>query len=159
MTRVSPVPRASSFWRFLKVAVALALALTPVVLIYRWLRPADNVLVKVFDVEPSTRRVCLVADTPDGPEVMCWCAKKVTPFKVHPGRYGDNVNPEGHGSEVTLPVWWVDGRRYGVLTRDHEDRWRVFWFSPEEAHLRGRYWVLGGGEASFDLGAKGRRCC
>jgi hypothetical protein len=137
-------------------AVAAAVLVgVPVVLAYRWLKPSDRVVVTVNNIDPSTRLLFLAAETPGGPEPMWWSLRKVTPFSMHPSRcVVSEYDPERNGSKVVKRVSWKGGSRYGVLVRDEGDRWLVFWFSPQEVHLRERYWVIGGGRASIELPAK-----
>ncbi len=155
MTSPHPTRRAVLIRRVLKITLVLVLVLTPVILLYRWLKPADKVLVTVKGIDPSTRLLCMVVDTPRGPEAMWWSLEKVTPFRMHPNHCTvSDFNSQREGNEATRPVSWVDGARYGVLTGDNKDRWRVFWYNPEEVHLRGRYWLIGGGESSLILPPK-----
>jgi hypothetical protein len=138
------------------IAVAVVIA-TPFVLLYRWLRPADEVLVRVANLDPSTRQFCLLADTPDGPEAMWWSLHKVGPFAMHPSRCSASLfSPDHEGRLAVRPALWRAGKRYGVLTQDEGGGWLVFWFGPEEVHLQGRYWIIGGGEASIHLPPKER---
>jgi hypothetical protein len=142
-----------------KVAGAVSLLALALCLLwaYRWWRPADRVVVTVTHIDPSTRFLCLVADTPHGPEPMWWSLRKLGPFTMHPrGCTASLFDPEWDGTQTTRGVSWLDGTRYGVLTCDQDGRWWVFWFTPEEVHLRGRYWVVGGGEASIELPPKDR---
>jgi hypothetical protein len=150
-----PVSRSRTKRLLLWSAVALAIAI-PVVLLYRSLKPADEVLVAVSNIDASTVLLCLIVDTPAGPEAMLWSLHKVGPFSMHPnGGSVSEFNARSQGRRRTYPVLWREGTRYGVLTRDEDGRWRVFWFRPDEVHLRGRYWILGGGEASIVLPAVG----
>jgi hypothetical protein len=140
------------FWIVLAVVVA-----TPFVLLRRWLKPPDEVEVTIQNIDPSTRMLCLVADTPAGPEAMWWSLHKVGPFSMHPNDCTVSMfNPKHDGMRAIRRALWRDGKRYGVLTQDANDNWLVFWFSPEEVHLRGRYWVIGGGEAAIELPPKDR---
>jgi hypothetical protein len=139
---------------FLALVVLLA---GPAFMAYRWAKPADRVLVTVANIDPSTRFFCLLVDTPAGPKAMWWSLDYVGPFTMHPGNcIVSDFDPPWDRPAARRQVSWQDGARYGVLTRDRGDHWQVFWFTPEEVNLRGRSWLLGGGEASIDLPAKDR---
>jgi hypothetical protein len=138
------------------IATAVAVA-TPFVLLYRWLNPPDEVAVTVANIDPSTRLLCLVADTPAGPEPMWWVVRKVGPHAMHPsGCTVSEFDPENDRAAAVRHALWRDGKRYGVLIRDADDNWLIYWFGPAEVHLQGRYWIIGGGEASIHLPPKGR---
>ena len=143
---------------WVKVTVVLSFLALVIwsLLAYSWWRPPDRVLVTLTNIDPSTRFLCLVADTPGGPEPMWWSLRKFGPFRMQPGSCTVSLfDPEREGNQVTRSVSWQDGTRYGVLTCDRGGRWQVFWFAPEEVHLRGRYWAVGGGEASIEMPAVG----
>jgi hypothetical protein len=148
---VSPF-RSRGFWL---ASVAFAAVAVPALLLYLWLNPADRVVVTVTRIDPSTRLLCLVAETPDGPQAMWWSLEKVVPFSMHPSDGPSNYNPESDRGRVTRDVSWRDGRRYGVLTRDEDDAWWVYWFGPDEVHLEWKYWPGKGGRAEIRLPAKG----
>jgi hypothetical protein len=80
--------RSGCFW------VAVAAVAVPALSLYLWLNPADRVVVTVTRIDPSTRLLCLVAETPDGPEPMWWSLEKVGPFSMHPRRGPSDFNPE-----------------------------------------------------------------
>jgi hypothetical protein len=141
--------RSGCFW----VAVV---PLTSSLLLYLWLNPADRVAVTVTRIDPSTRLLCLIAETPDGPRAMWWSLEKVGPFAMHPsGCSVSHYNPESNRGSVTRRVSWRDGRRYGVLTRDEDDAWWVYWLGPDDVHLEWRHWPGRGGRAEIRLPAKG----
>ena len=144
--------RSRGFWL---AAVALAAVAAPALLLYLWLNPADRVVVTVTPIDPATRLLCLIAETPDGPQPMWWSLEKVGPFSMHPARCTvSDYSPEWDRGSVTRKVLWRDGGRYGVLTRDVDDAWRVFWFDPEDVHLEWKGWPGRGGRASIDLPRK-----
>lgn len=75
---------------------------------------------------------------------------------MHPNRcVVSEFHPNWDGKGFVRPVSWEDGQKYGVLRQDKDDHWEVYWFSPEDVNLRGRYWVLGGGQASIELSSQG----
>jgi hypothetical protein len=136
-------------------SVAFAAAVAPALLYYLWLNPADRVVVNVTRIDPSTRLLCLVAETPDGPQPMWWSLEKVAPFSMHPsGCVVSLYDPEWQRGTITSRVLWREGRRYGVLTRDEDDAWRVYWFDPEDVHLEWKHWPGRGGRASIRLPRK-----
>jgi hypothetical protein len=142
--------RSGCFW------VAVAAVAVPALLLYLCLNPADRVVVTVTRIDRSTRLLCLVAEMPDGPQAMWWSLEKVGPDSMHPaGCSVSHYNPERHRGGVTRKVLWRDGGRYGVLTRDADDAWRVYWFGPEEVHLEWKHWPGRGGRAEIRLPAKG----
>jgi len=147
------LPKSRRAWTTVAAVVLVGVA---ALLAYRWLRPADQVFVLVTNVDPATRFLWLVADTAAGPETMGWSRKKVVPSTTHPSRMGPNFDPRYDRGSTYLSVSWRDGRRYGLLTEDRDGRWRVFWLAPEDVHLMGRLWLLGGGEAWVRMPPKDR---
>jgi hypothetical protein len=139
--------RSRAAWVFVLVAAAG-------VLTYRWLNPPDRVEVNVGKFPPSTRLFCLLADGSDGPQAMWWSHDKVGPHDIHPKDGSHTELDEWERMRAHRRVMWRAGRRYGVLTRDHDDRWRVTWLEPDEVGLR--WHLLGGGEASIELPGKDR---
>jgi hypothetical protein len=148
--------------RKLLVALAgLAVVLAVALFAYSALAPASRVLIVVRHVPPDTRFVCLVAETPQGPLPLPWSLWKVGPFEMHPAdcivsmhQPGDSMHQPGdpvRGDNFCGPVHWHDADRYGLVTGDQQGRWRVRWLRREDLHVRGRSWLLGGGEGTIDL--------
>jgi hypothetical protein len=121
----------------------------------RMLEPADRVFVSVNNIDPSTRSLYFVAETPSGSTEMPWYLEKVTPFTMNPSDCtATTIDPKRDGTSVTRAVQWIDGRRYGLVVGYEEGPLRVFWFKPDEIHLRWNSWLRGGGEALIELPEK-----
>jgi hypothetical protein len=114
------------------------------------LRPPNRVSVTVGGIGSSTQLLCLIAETSSGPVPLRWGGDPF--FEFPPLPKGRTTGRMRLGAGVS----WRDGKRYGVLIRDRDDRWLVFWLRPEEVRLRGRYPLIGGGEADIDLPPKDR---
>jgi hypothetical protein len=149
----NPIRRSWPRWTFL-FGLPLLLVGAAALSTYRALAPADRVLIIVRPIPPETRFVCFVAETEQGPQPLLWSLHKVGPFEMHPADGGvSDYRPDDpvRRDAFYAPVQWREALRYGLVTGDLNGRWRVRWLSREELHIRGRSWLLGGGEGQIDL--------
>src|SRR5260370_32053923 len=72
------------------------------------------------------------------------------PTHLHPGKYRI-WEPWRRVDELTQPVRWQPGTRYGIVRKDFDTGWGVAWFAAEEISREGRRPVFGGGSLVFDL--------
>ena len=76
------------------------------------------------------------------------------PFTMHPVACNWSFHdPDRPAVDWHAYVRWQPGERYGVVTRHTDGAWRVSWFGAEAVPVRGRQWLFGGGEATFDVAA------
>jgi hypothetical protein len=116
--------------------------------LWRELIPADRVAVSIQNVSADVRFICLIAETNQGPEAMNWYVGVITPSAaMHPRRCSRSIRVANEGSTFNANVQWKEATRFGVLTRNDHDEWRVYWFTPEEVNLTGRRWLIGGGNS------------
>jgi hypothetical protein len=115
--------------------------------LFRGVNPSDWVDVTFEGMPPARGGYYLVADTPGGMEVMPEYHSKVFPFD-DPVRLLHQRDRLGAGGTEIDSVRWIEGRRYGLLARLEDRRWRIWWLGPND--LRGplifRY-IVGGGSA------------
>jgi hypothetical protein len=122
--------------------------------LHREINPPDRVLVSISDIDPSMEDYYLVADTPAGTKNMPWYSVKVTPFTRKSGGFASHHFSKDSDTLREAFVAWIRGERYGVVIGCKDEDWRVFWFRPEDVHLRWDSWIVGGGEASIQLADK-----
>jgi hypothetical protein len=114
--------------------------------LWRELNPADRVAVSIQNVSADVRFICLIAETNQGPEAMNWYVGVITPSAtMHPGRCSRSIRVANEGSTFNANVQWKQATRFGVLTQNEHDEWKLYWFTPEEMHLTGRRCLIGGG--------------
>ena len=121
---------------------------------YRFFNPPWRVRVHIENIPTGTDFACLVSDSGGMARSMEWSPKSElsTPFTMHPARcVWSYQSPDHPKVNWNAHVRWEPGERYGVVTRNAADIWRVSWFEANTVPLRGRSWLFGGGEASFDV--------
>lgn len=140
--------------------IGLLIVAAPCVFVYRVANPSDWVDV---DVEPFPRGhddFCLIAEDARGVEALPWYRSKVLPFEEPPFLggtfYGGSYDHDGDGF-IQASVQWREAKRYGVLVRLRDDRWRLWWLGPDDVQrpslLR---FIVGGGRAVVHLPAEDR---
>jgi hypothetical protein len=145
--------------RFVARAFAVVLVLGFCFLVRRWQTPPDCVLVRVNNNDPAVRFICLLVETPAGPEALPYWwhyAYDMGVYRLHPNQYPGTPNGNygtmaGLGRPANLQVSWREGDRYGVLTWDGTDDWRVWWFGRNEVPVQGSSWLFGGGDVTIRL--------
>jgi hypothetical protein len=123
---------------------------------YRSFNPPWRVRVHLTNIPVGTNFVSLVADSGEALRNMEWSpnSELSVPFTMHPARcIWSFQNPDRPKVDWHAYVRWQPGERYGVVTRSRDGTWRISWFEADSAPIRGRRWLLGGGEASFDITA------
>jgi hypothetical protein len=145
--------------------LAVVLLLGFCFLVRRWQTPPDHVVVTINNNDPAVKFVCLLAETHAGPETLLYSWHYAYDLGVqhfHPNRFPATPNGNAHtmdgvGSPTGLAVSWKEAERYGVLTWDGKDDWRVWWFDREEVSVLGSHWLFGGGRVTIDLLGEGKR--
>lgn len=118
--------------------------------------PPWRVRVHLTNIPVGTKYASLVADSGGDLRNMEWSptSEFATPFTMHPAQcIWSYHNPDNPKVDWNAYVHWQTGQRYGVATRSTDGTWRVHWFESDAVPIRGRRWLLGGGEASFDITA------
>jgi hypothetical protein len=119
--------------------------------IYFQFHPRDRIAIEITNVPAGTRFLCLVAETEEGIVAMNWSPSMIVPFAMNP-RDCTISYVMGTGPVIANRyVMWRFGSRYGVVTRQDEKVWRVYWFQAQDVPLAGRRFLLGEGTAAFDL--------
>ena len=118
--------------------------------------PPWRVCVHLTNIPAGTTFVSLVADSGGALHNMDWSPRSEisVPFTMHPADCIWSVqNPDNLDVDWHSYVRWQPGERYGVVTRSTDGTWNVAWFEADSVPIQGRLWLLGGGEASFDITA------
>ncbi len=63
--------------------------------------------------------------------------------------YRDPRRPDA--TRGAIPVKWLPGYRYGVLTKNVDGDHRIIWFEADAVAVEGRSSLTGGGTVTFDL--------
>ena len=122
------------------------------ILFYRWCRPASKVDAVIYNAPPKSLFVWMVRETPDGPELLSLIVYKVGPvyLKPEPGWRG-GFQPTTNGSFESHNLDWQAADRYGVLAEVADGQWRLWWLTDDDIAIRGRPWIVGGGEVQVVL--------
>lgn len=124
--------------------------------VFLGVNPPWRVRVNVANLPVGTHYASLVADSGGTIRNMEWSPQSelMVPFTVHPAACIWSAHDPDR-PEVDWPAYvrWQSGERYGVVTRHTDGTWRVTWFGAEAVPVRGQRWLLGRGEAAFDLAA------
>ena len=154
-TQQSPVPARR------KRVVVWVILITVVAAAALWVgsifSPPWRVRVYIANIPGGTNFASLVADSGGTLSNMEWSpnSELSMPFTMHPAQCNWSYqNPDNPKVDWHAYVRWQPGERYGVVTRSTDGTWRVCWFETDSVPIRGRLWVLGGGEASFDVAAR-----
>ena len=136
-----------------KTILLTLLILSPVgVILFLWAAcspPSDKVDIRLEGRPQPVDFLCLVADTPTGPEPMHWYLVVLGSWSSHPPD-GKGWATPGLGTGNGSPVRWKPGNRYGVVTYVRGGDWQVYWFRPDDVPVqRTRY--LGDRDVTFDL--------
>jgi hypothetical protein len=94
---------------------------------------AGAVKIGVTNLPGGTRYASVVADSGGQIQNMDWLVKTaMIRGRMHPQQcvwsYHDGKNPKINWDAY---VCWVEGERYGVLTCNEKDEWRVTWFGSD----------------------------
>jgi hypothetical protein len=76
------------------------------------------------------------------------------PFTMRPSECGlanARFRDDSKTIDWSAPVEWQWGERYGVVTMDRTGTWRVTWFTAPDLPMKGHWFIIGNGEAYFDM--------
>jgi hypothetical protein len=129
-------------------ALSLTCVAAPIYILYGCYRsyfPADRVTVQIQNIADDVDFVCVVGDTDDGPRALDWYQGGGM-FGPHTssatsGYASDPREHRGTPPDISDGVRWIHASRYGVLTRDRQRVWRVYWFTTDEAKLQTGNWT------------------
>jgi hypothetical protein len=115
--------------------------------------PRDRIRVTFRNVPPGTTFLSIIAETDGLASNMNWSPQLILPFEMAPGRctWSRRFPDNGHEDETHYFVMWIEGARYGLVTRNTDKQWSVTWFGAAAVPLEGRIFLLGGGRATFDM--------
>lgn len=63
--------------------------------------------------------------------------------------YRDPRRPDA--TREAIPVKWLPGCRYGVVTKNVDGKDRIIWFDADAVAIEGHSSLTGGGTVTFDL--------
>ena len=123
-------------------------------LVYAWylvFNPREVVETRYQNVPSNADFVCLVYDSPNGPQIMDWAIHKIVYDRMSP--FNASMS-DGQTIDVfTNEVYWTPNasKRVGVLCRTGPSSWHIYWFNTSKAQPAGRTIVFGGGAILFDF--------
>jgi hypothetical protein len=95
----------------------------------------DEVTAAIAGVPAGTNFVCVAFEKDSALQCLKWYSTNgILVTRLHPAQSIGSFRDE---PDFLSHVVWQPGDRYGVVTRDNNDVWRVTWFGPEV--LQGRY--------------------
>jgi hypothetical protein len=146
--------RNTRLWRIAGLLLAAAcLALTYSG--YRFFHPYDEVAVVIENIPANVDFVCVVADTEGGLRPLDWSLSKLFPFTMHPDSC--TVSFSRGAAENRANVRWRHSQQIGVLCRTVDREWFVAWLEPDEARVKHRSLLFGGGTAMLDVNRAQRK--
>lgn len=98
--------------------------------------PFSEVDIRVTNVRPGAKFVCLIAVTDSGPVVLRRVSRKVLTFPL-PASYARAFGDEyGEGRCTLHHCEWQGVERYGILTHDTGGKWQLWWIPRDDITKR-----------------------
>jgi hypothetical protein len=110
---------------------------------------AGRVRVHVEHLPPDTTFCSVASEGDEGLRSMHWYSTNgLVTTEIHPSdHFLSYIDPDTANPMLPSCVVWRKGQRYGIVTRDITNVWRITWFGPDVRQLGGANFNLAQGVA------------
>ena len=145
--------RLAVYWIFI---IAIFIGGSLCLSIYLALNPSDRVKVTTSQFPPDTMFISFVSESNGILQNMDWYPRSelMLPFTMRPSESvwsSLEFNETPKMIDWDAYVKWRWGEKYGLVTRDRDGNWRITWFLPKDVPIKRHWFIIGNGEAHFDL--------
>jgi hypothetical protein len=122
---------------------------------YLFFNPSDRIKVTISQLPRDTVYISFVSESNGIMQNMDWYPRSETrvPFTMRPSESVWSSLELKKAPEIDWDAYvqWRCGERYGVVTRTRSGSWRVTWLKSKDVPIKAHRFIIGNGEAYFDL--------